>query len=113
MGMYTWLNEGEFDVYSKLTDKGVNEVYQEVREIFPKVYVREQIVVNKKWFGKSEETVNYTVYVRTSNNDSEVRVMNMAYSNRELLMNFLFGLLNGHHWTIEGKKKKKKKTDGQ
>lgn len=109
MGMYTWLNDNEFEIYKKLSDDALNEVYQEVRNIFPRVFINERKFVKKKWLGKEEVKFEYTVYVRTSSNDNEVRVMNMSFSDRELVMNFLYGLLNGHHWTIESKKRKKKK----
>ena len=103
MGMYTWLFEEDFGRYSRLSDPEMDETYQEVREIFPKLYVSETTWTSKRWFSKPETITQYTAYIRQRDHDSEVRILNMPLNSKELLMNFLFGLLNGHHWTKEEK----------
>lgn len=107
--MYTWIEDNELKSYLVLSDKSLNEVYQEVRQIFPQVYVNEKHFTSSNWLGKKKSKTEYVVYVRTTMDDNEVRIMNMSFTNRELVVNFLYGLLNGHHWTINGKKTKKKK----
>ena len=106
MGLYTWLNENEFKTYLVLSDDSLNEIYQEVRELFPQVYVQEKHFTKKSWLGKSNTHTEYSIYVKTDLDGSEVRCMNIASHSKELLINFFFGLLNGHHWTLEKQNQK-------
>ena len=45
MGCYTWLNEDEFEIYSQVSNQALNELFQEVRKIFPYYYISEHIYI--------------------------------------------------------------------
>jgi len=101
MGMYTWLDECQQQAYSKVSDKELNELFQEVREVMPHVFISENIYVRKPLFGKKETIVNYSVYHLSDKqltSFSEFRFMNLNFSSNALLFNYLCGLLNGYRY---------------
>lgn len=98
MGMYTWLNEYEFDLYSKVSDKELNEVFQEVRELMPLIYISERTHTESGLFKKTKVLTSYTIYHRTNGRYTEVRVMNINTSNKAYVFNYLCGLLNGYNF---------------
>jgi len=94
MGMYTWLSEIEFMLYSGVTDTDVNEALQEVRTVMPEWYIKENIAYKKRFLKRPIETTNYTVYQRIRN--EEVRYQSSAYDKRTVL-NLLYGLYMGYN----------------
>jgi len=95
MGMYTWLSESEFESYSKLSNKELNEVFQEVRELMPDVFISERIEVEKRWFSEDKVTTYYNIY--TISKRPEVRCLNLNTSTPSHVFNYLCGLLNGYN----------------
>lgn len=98
MGAYTWLADSEFEKYTKVTDKEVNEILQEVRAIMPNIYVSERRNERKKYkyFGELIVTYSYTVYVNCQPDSPEVRVMSLNFTTSAHLFNYLCGLINGY-----------------
>lgn len=98
MGMYTWLSTEEFERFSKVTDKELNDLLSDVRELMPEVYVSERIEVKKNiWGGRKEITTKYTIYTRCRPDLDEVHHMNLPSSNAGYVANYLYGLINGYH----------------
>jgi hypothetical protein len=97
MGMYTWLSEGQFEEYSKVSDQELNEILQEVRSLMPNVYVQEsQVSTCKGMFYPVVKKTVYSVYSRTITGQEEVRVLNIKTTDKDYVANYLFGLLNGY-----------------
>lgn len=107
MGMYTWMSKGDFAKYSKLSDNELNEVFQEVREIFPQLYISERKITTKGWF-KTTTSTTYGLYTRVRKNGAEVKCLNITSSNKDYVLNFLFGVLNGYNWKVKSKPRKKR-----
>lgn len=103
MGAYTWLSEMEFDRFSKVEDKEVNEVLQQVREINPVWFIDERHNYKKRLFRPIKKETMYTVYeVFVMNgvvSKPEVRVQMSVVTKRDLL-NFLYGLNIGYHFNL-------------
>lgn len=100
MGLYGWLSEQEFESYSAIgSDKELNEIFQEVRELMPDVYVSERVdVIRRWWFSKPKYVTRYTIYHRQKGDgNTEVKHMNLVSSNKAYVANYLFGLFNGFH----------------
>jgi len=95
MGMYTWLSDSEFELYSKLSNKELNEVFQEVRELMPDVFISERTEVTKRWFSENEIKTFYSVYHLSGR--PEVRCINLNFSTASHVYNYLCGLVNGYH----------------
>jgi hypothetical protein len=100
MGMYTWLNKNDIENYSKVSDKVLNEVFQDVRELMPTIYISERIHERKPFLGKKVVNTTYSIYHlvdKVITEYSEVRCMNLNLSNNDLVFNYLCGLINGYH----------------
>ena len=98
----TYLQEYETKNYTKVSDKELNEIFQEVRTKFPdRFYVQERDVVYKKWFKKITKTV-YTVYSRI--NGCEFQELNFYGGSSSICTNvdssvvyaLFMGLLNSN-----------------
>lgn len=103
MGAYTWLSEQEFESYSKVIDKDINEALHEVRSVMPEWYISQRTETTSSWLGKVHSTNHYTVYMRTGNGagepNNEVRVQMSAHS-KETVLNLLYGLYMGYQKAI-------------
>jgi hypothetical protein len=94
MAITTWLTLDERKNLTKINDKDVNELYQEVRAIKPTIYIQETPyrvgnIFKRKWISV------YTIYHALDNID--VQVINLfglggPYS-KEVVMGFLVGCL--------------------
>ena len=104
MGAYTWLTEQDFENYSKLQDKELDEIFQEARTLMPNVYVGEFVKEIRTLFPrKIKHETTYQIYTRCigdDDNNSEVHVLNLNASNRDYVANYLFGLINGYRSRI-------------
>lgn len=106
MGAYTWLSDYEFEQYSSVTDKGINEALQEVRSVMPEWYICETFYrTRRNWgLGKEKTEYNYTVYHRTISNNSGVRTQ-LSATTRDEILNLLYGLYMGYHKAKEDESK--------
>lgn len=103
MSIYTWLSDSEFELYTKVSDKVLNEVFQEVREVMPDVFISERTVVERRIFRKNKMKTFYSIY--TISKKPEVRCLNLNTSNSDYVFNYLCGLLNGFNCKLEVSKK--------
>jgi len=92
--MYTWLSDSGFELYSKVSNKELNDLFQEVRELMPDVFISERTEVKKYFFGKSKTKTFYTVYHLSGK--PEVRCLNLNFTSASHVFNYLCGLLNGY-----------------
>lgn len=93
--MYTWLSDSEFELYSKVSNKELNEVFQEVREVMPGIFISERTETNKRLFKKLETKTFYSVYHLSGK--PEVRCINLNFTSESHVFNYLCGLINGYH----------------
>ena len=94
MAITTWISLDERKQLVKVSDKDVNELYQEVRSIKPTIYLQESPyrvgnIFNRKWIHV------YTIYHTLD--DIDAQVINLfglggPYS-KEVVMGFLIGCL--------------------
>lgn len=102
MGMYTWLSKDELKKFSKVTNADLNELFQEVRELMPDVYIQEISLVDYSWLGlKKRQNIVYYIYSACSSHDDqdssiEVHVLNLKTSDLHYVFNYLCGLINGY-----------------
>lgn len=109
MPAITFLSVQEMKRYGRVTDPELNIMLQEVREIDSGYLIQETSRVKKstRWFTwKSEEDPIEKVYhLYYSIDDVEVQILNLymdnapgsvfAYATKEMVMNYLMGILNG------------------
>jgi hypothetical protein len=96
MPCFTYLTDYEIALYSKVEDKELNELYQEIRKI------------DKDWLlSESKETIGFfqkkeiTIYRLYYNFGNEVQAINfnseLGYTeNKNMIMNYFYGYLNGY-----------------
>lgn len=105
MGIYTYLNREDFERCSKVKDEELNEIFQEVREIMPNLYIHENVWITHRWFRKPLETFYYAVYHRLDKRDiagiEEVHKLNLNFSTRPHVYNYLCGMINGFESGME------------
>lgn len=97
MGAYTWLSDSEFELYSKVDDKDINEVFQQVRAINPGWFIHERADYIERFLRKPVKQINYTVYQLQYR--SEVRLQMSCTTKRDVL-NFLYGLNIGYNQSL-------------
>ena len=101
----TYLTESEFKNWTKVSDKELDETFQEVRTIFgDKYFLSERKFLRKRWLRKPVEKTLYSLYVLT--HKPEVQEINFCqeweYSintcvSRSYIITYLLGMLAGHH----------------
>jgi hypothetical protein len=104
----TFLSESEIKRYSQVSDKGLNTLFQEVRENFDNRYLLREITVKKKrgfftsWFKEVKDETHYELYAHLDS--IEVQVINFCidweYSintvvPKSYIMAYFYGLLTG------------------
>jgi len=98
----TYLQDYQKKNYIKVSDKELNEIFQEVRTKFPnKFYVQKTEIVYKKWFRKKSKEL-YTVYYEIR--DPEFQEINFYCGSTSICTNveapvlyaFFMGLLNSN-----------------
>lgn len=101
MGMYTYINDQDIERWSKVEDKDLNQLLQEVRAIDDRYMIYEHMVITKQWFKKEKHTMLYSIRIRDG---YQARIINFAqdheWSINELvsksyIMAYLYGLLTG------------------
>lgn len=104
MGAYTWVSKQELERYSVLSNKDLNECFQEVRELMPHVYISERITESKSFFGKKTVNTTYSIYHLVGDKvteHSEVRCLNLNCTTAPHVFNYLCGLLNGFYCKLK------------
>lgn len=101
MGMYTYITDQDIERWSKVKDKDLNELLQEVRAIDSRYMIYEHLVITKRWLKKEQHSMLYSLRVRDG---YQARVINFAqdrkWSINELvtksyIMTYMYGLLTG------------------
>ena len=59
----TYLNDHERERFSSVKNEELNELFQEIRELFPNYYLNEVRSVTKRFLRKPKETITYTLYI--------------------------------------------------
>jgi hypothetical protein len=98
MPICTYLSNQEYDTFKSVTDKELNELFQEIRTIRPEFLLEEHNVATYKGFFKRNVIVNtfYTLY-----NDlgyGEVQIMNFENGTKvksEIIYAYFYGILTG------------------
>ena len=97
--MCTYFSKEERQRYLKVEDKNLNEIFQEVIEIFgDKFFVTEHNYLERKnFFSKYEVKTQYSVY--SVINDGEAQCLNFLTEkegvNKPIVFSFFMGLLAG------------------
>jgi hypothetical protein len=97
MPLCTYLNEYEFEWYSKIDDEGLNEYFQEVREISDRYYVYSYTIKHNSVFRKKTFETKYKVFYRLGYG-SEVQCLLLPGESltKEQLYAFFLGIINGY-----------------
>ena len=93
MEVTTYFNEKDYERMSFIKDE-INEVFQEVREIHPNIYVERYIFKDRKWWGKTKTIIRFSVFNRLDGGMEAqcLRVPSDLLTYRELYA-YLFGAL--------------------
>ena len=102
MACCTYLGDYEFNKFKSVSDKELNELFQEVRNIDDKYFLEEREFEIKKRFKKPTKEVRYTLY-KQLRNDCEVQVINFAGGkssinglvDKSYIMTLFYGIING------------------
>jgi len=94
MALTTYMNIGELENYSKIEDKNLDELFQEVRAIFPQYYVQEYLFTISSGFWKTEKVRRYTVY-NDLGCEAQILMLPGQYITASGLIAFFLGLING------------------
>tara|TARA_R110002126_G_scaffold251055_3_gene394052 strand:+ start:2016 stop:2336 length:321 start_codon:yes stop_codon:yes gene_type:complete len=94
MAMTTYFNGNEYKTMSFINDE-INEVFQEVREIHPNIYVKRYFFTDTTWYGKKTTRIRFSVYNKLDDGMEAqcLRVPSELLTYRELYAYF-FGLIN-------------------
>ena len=106
MAAYTWFSKDELERMSKVSDKELNEVFQEVREVMPNIYISERVSTYKPFLRKEISKTTYSIYHLTADILSdkeclEVRYLALNTTSEPLVFNYLCGLLNGFNMRLK------------
>ena len=95
MAVTTYFNKRDYERMSFIEDE-INEVFQEVRDVHPNIYVERYIFKDKNWWGKKKTTIRFSVFNRLSGGMEAqcLRVPTDLLTYRELYA-YLFGTLIG------------------
>jgi hypothetical protein len=105
MACCTYLRDDEFERFKSVSDKDLNELFQEVRNtIDDKLFLQEREFIIKKRFRKPTKVFRYTLY-KQLRNDCEVQVINFAGGKSSInglvdssyIMTYFYGLINGRN----------------
>lgn len=94
MPVTTYFNENDYKRMSFIKDE-INEIFQEVRNIHPNIYVERYIFKDRNWWGKTKTTIRFSVFNRLDRGMEAqcLRVPTELLTYRELYA-YLFGSLN-------------------
>jgi hypothetical protein len=109
----TWISDYEIPNLSKVDDKELNDLFQEVRKEFDnKILIQETISYTRNFFGKKTSFTMYTVYYLHSNMDAQI--VNFPQDRdwsintmvpKSYVMTYFLGLLSGKNINEYGKSK--------
>lgn len=72
MAITTWIFESEVNRYKSVSDKELNDLFQEVRSLDDRYYLSEREIEVKRLFRKPKKDILYTMYVRLFEEDFQV-----------------------------------------
>jgi hypothetical protein len=116
MGIYTYMNPNEVEAYATVTDKELNELFQEVRKKFNGTYLLQERITPQKrmffssWFKQLPDTKSYQLYSYDGGKGTvEVRCINFAQEHdwsintevsKSYILTYFYGLLAGKRCSI-------------
>lgn len=101
--MVSYYYENELEAAKQVSDKDLNELLQEVREISPNLYLQEHKRTIKKWFKKPQEQTSYTLLNHVGG--LECQIINFAQEHdwsingtvaKSYIYTYFYGFLGGY-----------------
>lgn len=104
MPITTFLNNNDKIKFTSVTDKELNNLFQEVRKIDNRYLLQEKIFIKKKLFTKLIIEKNYTLYFDYLYPDSnrDIQIVNLnddifgIDNTKNNIMNYFYGFLAGY-----------------
>ena len=99
MAATTFLTDYDRQKFSSVKDEDLNELFQEIRELFPQYYIAEHSFMKKHPLWKSKETTMYTLYIDFG---GEAQIFSFPStgisltSNKAMITTYFYGLINGY-----------------
>lgn len=107
MPAFTYLSDSEKEEYSKIEDKDLRELVEEVKnKVNVTYYVSKKIYLHNRLFRKPKEEVIYYLYADMVH---EVQCINIG-GRLEDLMTYFYGIVNGIHYQYQWHKTNGPKT---
>jgi len=106
--MVSYYNENELEAAKKVSDKELNELLQEVREVDSRYYLQERNVTTKKWLRKPITRTLYTLLYNVGG--MECQIINFCQDHewsingtvtKSYIHTLLCGFLNGFKRGVE------------
>lgn len=72
MAITTWLSESEVNIYKTVTNKALNEVFQEVRALDDRYYLEEKTIETKRFLRSPKKRILYTMFVWLCNEEFQI-----------------------------------------
>ena len=99
MGMYMYVSNEDRILKRKVSDKELNEEFQEALKYDPSLMIEEsQRVIKNGWFGKKEAFTFYQLYHETPAFDGtayQARYQMSGSGKKHIVTAYLHGLING------------------
>ena len=104
MPVTTFLNDFEKKTFIAVSDKELNELFQEVRAIDNRFLLQERFIVKKRFLKKSKVIVYYTLYFDYLAPESnwDIQIVGLSdeniygdFSNKNSVMCYFYGFLSG------------------
>jgi hypothetical protein len=104
MPICTYITDSEKEQWTSVSDKEINRLLQEVRQIDPKCLIQERECTIKRMFRRPKTLRLYTVYNYVSYGEAQIInfcqehtwSLNTAVS-RSYVITYLYGILSGIH----------------
>jgi hypothetical protein len=103
MSAYTYITEEERKSWRKVTDKNINDLFQEALEVCPSLLITERFYTVRKWF-RREQKVSYTIYHDHPAYDGtayQARYQIWGSGDIDNVAAYLCGIINGYKSKIE------------
>lgn len=100
MGLYMYINAQDRIKMRNLKDSSVKEIFDEAREFDPTLMISELVTYERSGiFSKKKEVSSYSIYhevfLQNGNPAYEARQQLSASGSKEVVMAYLFGIING------------------
>lgn len=76
MAITTWLSAAEVNNYKSVTSKELNEIFQEIRTLDDRYYLKEDIIETKRFLRATKRQMMYTMFIWLQS--EEFQIMNFC-----------------------------------